>query len=42
MEVSIDADDYPELNWKPFSVGFRNNGDKASSMGIDAINLNVD
>ena len=39
LKVSLHADDFPELIGKPFLVGFRNNGAKASVMGVDAVDL---
>ena len=39
LKVSLHADDFPELIGKPFLVGFRNNGAKASIMGVDAVDL---
>lgn len=39
LEVSLNADDYPDLVGKPLSIGFRNAGDEGSKLAIDAFTL---
>ena len=42
IELTLEADDYPDLIGKSLSVGFRNSGERDSELAIDVVEFKIE